>query len=291
MKQKAVTVALVVLFTLIALWLPARDQWRDRYVKIGDIKIHYIEAGAGDSTIVFVPGWTMTAEVWREQIPYFSARGFRVIAYDPRGHGLTTKTESGNTYRQHAADFHAFLKQLKIEHCHMVGWASGATMLLEYFAASEKLKPEKIVLVESAPAALKTDVYPGTTTLEQARRLLLSLEEDRDKATDAYVRSLFKGRPAEWLITEMKKGSLKTDRSAAYALYFDLLTGDRTSALMRLPVPTLLITTAENQAVAEFSKSKITRGSVQVIEDSGPAMFLEKPQAFNQALEAFLGEH
>ena len=93
--------------------------------KSGDIKIHYLEAGTGDRILVFIPGWTMTAEVWKEQIPYFSARGFRVIALDPRSQGQTTKTETGNTYQQQAADLHAFLQALKIEHSYLVGWGSG----------------------------------------------------------------------------------------------------------------------------------------------------------------------
>jgi pimeloyl-ACP methyl ester carboxylesterase len=38
-------------------------------------------------------------------------------------------------------------------------------------------------------------------------------------------------------------------------------------------------------------KSKIPRCSLEVIEGAGSAMFLEKPQTFNQILENFLGEH
>ena len=38
-------------------------------------------------------------------------------------------------------------------------------------------------------------------------------------------------------------------------------------------------------------KSKILRPELQIIEGAGSAMFLDKPQAFNQALESFLGEY
>ena len=58
--------------------------WKDLYVTTGDIKVHYLEAGTGTRHMVFIPGWTMAAEVWREQIPYFAARGFHVLALDPR---------------------------------------------------------------------------------------------------------------------------------------------------------------------------------------------------------------
>jgi len=75
-----------------------KKPWKDQSVQVGDIKIHYIEAGGGDRALVFIPGWMMAAEVWREQIPYFAARGFRVLAIDPRSQGQTTRTDEGNTY-------------------------------------------------------------------------------------------------------------------------------------------------------------------------------------------------
>ena len=101
--------------TAFSLHLKAEDRWQDQSVKVGDIKIHYLEAGSGDRTLIFIPGWTMTAEVWKEQIPYFAARGFRVIALDPRSQGRTSKTDSGNTYQQQAADLYAFLEHLRLQ--------------------------------------------------------------------------------------------------------------------------------------------------------------------------------
>ena len=92
-----------------------------------------------------------------------------------------SRTESGNTYQQHAADLHAFLQSLKIEHCYLVGWAAGATTLLEYISSPEVLQPEKVVFVEGGPAAVEMEDYPGLTTPQQARRLLLAFQEDRDK--------------------------------------------------------------------------------------------------------------
>jgi microsomal epoxide hydrolase len=268
-----------------------KGPWKDSFLQVGDIKIHYLDAGSGDRTLIFIPGWTMTAEVWREQIPYFSSRGFRVLALDPRSQGQTTKTEAGNTYQQQAADLHAFLQSLKIEHSYLVGWGSGATVLLEYVSSPETLKPEKMVLVDCSPAALKSDDYPGATTAQQARKLLLGLQDDRAKATAQFVRSMFKARQPESLITELTEGSLKTPMGAAVALYFDLFTGDRRPALAHVAVPNLIVATSEYRAVGEYMKSKTPRSDLEVIEEAGTAVFLDKPQAFNQILESFLGEH
>jgi pimeloyl-ACP methyl ester carboxylesterase len=287
---------------VLAVWLamlitgssvPGKEKglWKDASVEVGDIKMHYLDTGTGDRVLVFIPGWTMTAEIWKEQIPYFASRGFRVIAIDPRSQGLTTRTDAGNTYQQQAADLHAFLQALKIEHSYLVAWGSGVSALLDYISSPEAQKPEKMVFVEGSPAALRTDDYPGSMTVQQARRLLLALEENRAKATEQYIRSLFKSRPAESLVTEIVAASMKTPLSAALALYFDLFTGDRKPALLHVPVPSLVVTTSDNRALGEYMKSKIPRSSLEVIEDSGSAIFLDKPQAFNQVLENFLGEH
>jgi non-heme chloroperoxidase len=283
------------LLALLAADLPVAGKesgpWRDRYLQVGDIKIHYLEAGAGDRTLVFVPGWMMPAEVWKEQIPYFSSRGFRVIAVDPRSQGETTKTELGNTYQQHAADLHAFLESLKIERCYLVGWAAGVTTLLEYLSSPEALAPEKVVFVEGGPAMVKLEDYPGSVTPQQARKLLLSFQEDRTKALDQYLRGLFKTRQPEILYKELLESSQKTPTGAAVSLYFDLFTGDRRSALRHVSVPSLIISTSENRANGEYMKARIPRCGLEIINDTGAAFLLEKPQAFNQILESFLGEH
>jgi microsomal epoxide hydrolase len=293
MNRKSVF-GLVILLVILAAssgFGKEKGLWKDLFVEVGDIKVHYLDTGTGDRVLVFVPGWTMTTGVWKEQIPYFSSRGFRVIALDPRSQGLTTKTESGNTCQQQAADLHAFLQALKIEHSYLVGWGSGVAVLLDYISSPEALKPEKMVFVEGSPAALKTEDSPGNATLQQARRLVLGLEEDRAKRTEQYVRSLFKQHPSESQVSEMVAASMKTPLSAAFSIYFDLLTGDRRPALLHVPVPSLILATPENRAVGEYMKNKIPRSSLEVIEDTGSAMFLDKPQAFNQILENFLGEH
>lgn len=282
---------LVPLTATLSLRVKADDPWQDRSAKVGDIKIHYLEAGSGDRTLIFIPGWTMTAEVWKEQIPYFAARGFRVIALDPRSQGRTSKTDSGNTYQQQAADLYAFLERLQIEQPYLVGWASGATVILEYVSSSITYPPEKLVLVDSSVGGLASDDYPGLISIEEARRMLYGLQDDREKTTEQYVRGLFKVRQPAWLIKDLKEASLETPIGAAVSLYMDYFLGDRSSTLAHIAVPCLIMATPDTQAAGKYMESKILRPDLKVIEGTGSAVFLDKPQAFNQALEAFLGEY
>jgi non-heme chloroperoxidase len=293
MKKKNIPVLSAIMLLIASVSAPAKEkpQWKEALVQVGDIKIHYIDAGSGDRTIVFIPGWTMTAEVWKEQIPYFTARGFRAIAYDPRSQGLTTKTESGNTYQQWAADLHAFLNVLKVDHSYLVAWNSAVTALLEYITSPETYKPEMMVFAGGGPALFKEGDYPGLMTVQQVRKQWLGFEEDRAKATEQLVRGMFKEKQLESVYYDLKEAGLKTPMGAALSLLIDSITGDRRPALLHVAVPTLIITTSENRAVGEYMKSKAPRSSLEVIEGAGDAMFLDKPQTFNQLLEAFFGEH
>ncbi len=280
-----------ILLTAAALGAAEKKAWKDGTLQAGDIKIHYLEAGSGERGLVFVPGWTMAAEMWREQIPYFAARGFHVYALDMRGYGQTTKTDGGNSYLQQAADLHAFLKTLKLEHAALVGWSAGVTTLLEYVSSPEALQPEKLVFVDGNPCGYKDNDYPFGMTMQQARSFVLSLEEDRAKATNQWVRSLFKGRQTELLYKEIADGAMKTPMGTALALFFDGYTGNRRSALARVPVPTLVVASPENRLLGEYVQSKINRSKLEVVDDAGSALFLDKPQTFNQLVESFLGEN
>lgn len=293
MFQSGVRV-LVGLFILSSLVVPvsaAGDRWQDRKVKVGDIDVRYLEEGSGDSIIVFMTGWTLTSEMWKEQIPYFAARGFRVIAFDPRSQGKTTQTETGNTYRQHAADLYAFLLKVRAEHCFLVAWDSAVNTVLEYVSSPDSVRPNKVILVDGYPSALKKDDYPGTTTLSLLRAQFHQIEEDRKKFAEQYVQGLFKKPQDASFLKNMIKSSLKVPIGASISLLFDIATGDRLPALSRISVPTLIISTPENRLAGEYMQSKIPRGNLVVIDDSGHAVFVDKPQAFNQAVEDFIGEN
>ncbi|MBN2321407.1 MAG: alpha/beta hydrolase [Acidobacteria bacterium] len=282
---------LMILSMLLPAIAGADNKLRERKEEVGDIKIRYLEAGSGDKIIVFLTGWTMTAEVWKDQFAYFTARGFRVIAFDPRSQGETTKTETGNTYQQHAADLYELLLELKAEHSFLVAWSSGVTTLLEYTSSPDSIRPNKIILVDGFPAAFEKDDYPGATTLSQVRSDFLEIQQDRKKFTEKFVQGLFKQPQTASLIKNLNKSSLETPVGAAVSLLFDLVTGDRLPALESISVPTLIITTRENRAVGEYMNSKISRSELKIIEDAGHAIFLDKPQTFNQAVETFIGEY
>src|SRR4051794_21142215 len=63
---------------------------RDGYADVGDVRLHYVEAGEGP-LIVLLHGFPEFWFGWRRQIAPLVAAGFRVVAPDTRGYNLSSK--------------------------------------------------------------------------------------------------------------------------------------------------------------------------------------------------------
>ena len=62
---------------------------REGYAEIGDVRLHYVEAGDGP-LIVLLHGFPEFWYGWRLQIEPLAAAGFRVVAPDMRGYNLSS---------------------------------------------------------------------------------------------------------------------------------------------------------------------------------------------------------
>ena len=83
------------------------------------------ERGSGPP-VVFVPGWTMSGEVFRAPADRVVLEVPRAITFDPRSHGRSTMTEAGNSYLQQGRDLVAFLDALRLTQVHVVAWSYGS---------------------------------------------------------------------------------------------------------------------------------------------------------------------
>ena len=103
------SVILAPLLVLLCMSSP-RATWAQAEVRSGHfvtsdgVELHYLEAGSGP-TLVFVPGWTMPAEIWEAQLGHFAST-HRVVALDPRGHlaGFVSEQDHGGHSVQRLTD-------------------------------------------------------------------------------------------------------------------------------------------------------------------------------------------
>ncbi len=80
------------------------------------VQIFYKDWGPRDAQpLVFHHGWPLTADEWDNQLLFFLAQGYRVIAHDRRGHGRSTQTDTGNDMDTYAADVAALVAALDLK--------------------------------------------------------------------------------------------------------------------------------------------------------------------------------
>ena len=74
-----------------------RIEIREGYADVGDVRLHYVEAGEGP-LVVLLHGFPEFWFGWRLQIAPLAAAGFRVVAPDTRGYNLSSKPEGFEAY-------------------------------------------------------------------------------------------------------------------------------------------------------------------------------------------------
>lgn len=104
----------------------------DNYFETSDHTfLHYIDIGNGNTTIFFVPGHMCTTRFFERNINALSKK-YRVISYDPRGFGNSTKSLQGNTISRNSKDLAELIDFLNLENIILLGWSLGGTIVTHY---------------------------------------------------------------------------------------------------------------------------------------------------------------
>ena len=75
-----------------------RVELAHRYADLGNVRLHYVEAGEGP-LVLLLHGFPQFWYEWRHQIPALVQAGFRVVAPDMRGYNLSDKPPGVRAYR------------------------------------------------------------------------------------------------------------------------------------------------------------------------------------------------
>ena len=117
-------------------------------------QIFYKEWGTGQP-IVFHHGWPLSGDDWDAQMMYFSAKGFRVIAHDRRGHGRSSPASMGNDMDTYAADVAAVTAHLGVRDAIHIGHSTGGGEAIRYVAKyGSGGRVAKAVLIGAIPPRL-----------------------------------------------------------------------------------------------------------------------------------------
>jgi pimeloyl-ACP methyl ester carboxylesterase len=102
---------------------------REGYAEVGDVKLHYVEAGDGP-LVVLLHGFPEFWFGWRQQIKPLSAAGFRVVAPDMRGYNLSSRPDGVAAYDLGllAADIRGLIQERGAKSALLVGHDWGGSV-------------------------------------------------------------------------------------------------------------------------------------------------------------------
>ena len=125
------------------------------------IRIYYEDHGSGPA-VVLVHGYALNGHSWEKQEAALLAAGHRVITYDRRGFGASSRPSIGYDFDTLAADLHVLLSRLDLRAVVLAGFAMGTGEVTRYLAVHGPGRVSAAVLVAPLlPFLLKTHDNPG----------------------------------------------------------------------------------------------------------------------------------
>lgn len=105
-------------------------------IKVGQqnstpVEIYYEDQGAGQP-VVLIHGYPLNGHSWEKQTRVLLDAGFRVVTYDRRGFGQSSKVHDGYHYDTFASDLNTLLETLDLRDVILVGFSMGTGELARY---------------------------------------------------------------------------------------------------------------------------------------------------------------
>ncbi|MHA1131522.1 MAG: alpha/beta fold hydrolase [Candidatus Helarchaeota archaeon] len=127
------------------------------YIELDDgVKMWYeIYGGNGERNLLMYHGWGASIAFWSEQIPMLIEKGYRVIAFDGRGHGKSDKPRKGYNLDRLRQDFKNFLEAINLDEWAIIGHsAGGGVAQITYHDYQDRTKA--LVLIDTSYTIVET---------------------------------------------------------------------------------------------------------------------------------------
>ena len=123
------------------------------HLTVGDenstpIELYYEDQGAGQP-VVLIHGYPLNGHSWERQTGDLLAAGYRVITYDRRGFGQSSKVGTGYDYDTFAADLNTLMETLDLRNVILVGFSMGTGEVARYVSRYGSDRVAKLAFLAS----------------------------------------------------------------------------------------------------------------------------------------------
>jgi pimeloyl-ACP methyl ester carboxylesterase len=248
---------------------------------VDGLKIHWTSTGKGPETVILVHGWTCDETTWRDQVPAL-AKSYRVVTLDLPGHGKSDSPKAGAfSMDLFARAVEAVRQDVRAERVVLVGHSMGTPVVFRY-ATLFPTHTAALVLVDGLVTAPPAPP-PGTPPLAQQ----MSGPEGR-QVRERFIRGMFSGATTPEMQSRIVSMMMAAPEATALGAFNAVMDPAwQTSDVVTVPVLGLY---AEKSALGNREALKARFPSLEYVEipQTGHFLMIEKPDAFNSQLLAFL---
>lgn len=142
-------------------------------------EIYYEDQGTGQP-VVLIHGYPLNGHSWEHQTRELLAAGYRVITYDRRGFGRSSKVATGYDYDTFAADLNTIVNTLDLRDIVLVGFSMGTGELARYVARYGSERVAKLAFLASLePFLVARDDNPEGVPAEVFEDIAAKARRDR----------------------------------------------------------------------------------------------------------------
>jgi len=246
-------------------------------------RVGYVEAGGGNATpIIFLHGVGSDKSLWRPQLEHFG-KSRRAIAFDYLGYGESDFME-GASRDDLALAILAAMSAVGIAKAHVCGLSLGGVIAIAMHAAA----PERCASLIIADSFA---VHPEGQAIYD-RSIAASWSMTMRALAEARTGVLLGREASDGLRKEVIETMAAID-PAAYRIGAEAVwLADQRERAAAIDVPTLILVGEEDQitppALSERLHEIISGSALRFIPAAGHLANIERPQAFNEAIESLI---
>jgi non-heme chloroperoxidase len=247
---------------------------------------------SGSRTIFLIHGWPGNHNLFEYQLNQFPKLGYRCVAMDMRGFGLSDKPWGGYDYNQLADDVRAVVNALGLQHITLGGHSTGGAVCLRYMARHGGYGVSKLALfAAAAPSLIQRPYFPYGLTRQAVLDIIEATYRDRPGMIRDFGTRIFYHPVSVPLSDWIFQLGLQAASWSTAAISNSWLNEELFDDLKKIRVPTLILHGRNDEVcpypLAVAQQEGIRDSKLVPLDECGHFLFYDQMERFNRELAAF----